>query len=64
MFGRTRISIDSKLIARVLALADRAGYSSAEEFIIHVLEREVAHLEGAASEDELKQRLKGLGYLS
>jgi hypothetical protein len=32
--------------------------------ITHVLEREIAHLEGAASEDELRKRLKGLGYLS
>lgn len=64
MFGRTRISIDRKLMERLRAWAERAGYSSADEFITHVLEREVAHLEGAATEDELKQRLKGLGYLS
>lgn len=64
MFGRTRISIDQRLLARVRAWADRTGYSSAEELIVHVLERELAQLEGAATEDELRQRLKGLGYLS
>ena len=64
MFGRKRISIDDRLLARVRTWADRTGYSSAEELITHVLEREIAHLEGAASEDELRQRLKGLGYLS
>jgi len=64
MFGRTRVSIDDRLLVRVRAWAERTGYSSAEELIAHVLEREIAHLEGAASEDELRQRLKGLGYLS
>jgi hypothetical protein len=64
MFGRKRISIDERLLGRVRTWAERAGYSSAEEMITHVLEREIAHLEGAASEDELRKRLKGLGYLS
>jgi metal-responsive CopG/Arc/MetJ family transcriptional regulator len=64
MFGRTRIAIDDRLLARLRKWAERSGYSSAEELIAHVLEREVAHLEGAATEDELRARLKGLGYLS
>lgn len=64
MFGRTRISIDHRLLARARAWAGRSGYSSAEELIEHLLERELSHLEGAASEDELRRRLKGLGYLS
>ena len=64
MFGRTRISIDDRLLVKVRAWAERSGYSSAEELITHVLEREIAHLDGAASEDELRLRLKGLGYLS
>jgi hypothetical protein len=41
-----------------------AGYSSAEEFIVHVLEKEIAKFEGADSEEEIKKRLKGLGYIS
>jgi hypothetical protein len=64
MFGRTRIAIDDRLLARLSRWAERSGYSSAEELITHVLEREVANLDGAATEDELRARLKGLGYLS
>jgi hypothetical protein len=64
MFGRSRITIDKTLLAKVKRYADLSGYSSAEEFITHVLERQIAHLEGAASEEEIKKRLKGLGYLS
>jgi metal-responsive CopG/Arc/MetJ family transcriptional regulator len=64
MFGGSSIKIDKELLARVRRLAERAGYSSAEEFIVHVLEKELAKLEDAGSEEELKNRLRGLGYIS
>jgi metal-responsive CopG/Arc/MetJ family transcriptional regulator len=64
MFGRTRITLDKVLLAKVKRYADLAGYSSAEEFVAHVIEKEIVHLEKAASEEEIKRRLKGLGYLS
>ena len=41
-----------------------AGYSSPEEFIVHALEKEISKLEEAENEDEVKKRLKGLGYIS
>ena len=40
------------------------GYSSVEEFVTHALEKELAQLEGADSEEEIKKKLKGLGYIS
>ena len=64
MFGRSRIRLDKSLLARVRRFAELSGYSSAEEFITHVLEKEIAHLEAAATEEEVRKRLKGLGYLS
>ena len=63
IFG-TGIKLDKTLIARVKRISDLAGYSSVEEFITHALEKELAQLESADSEEELKKRLKGLGYLS
>ena len=63
IFG-SAVKLDKGLIARVKRIADLAGYSSVEEFITHALEKELAHLESAGSEEELKKRLKGLGYLS
>ena len=63
MFG-ARIKLDKALIAKVKRYADLAGYSSVEEFITHALEKEIAQLEGAESEQELKNKLKGLGYIS
>ena len=63
MFG-SRIKLDKTLVAKVKRYADLAGYSSVEEFITHALEKEIAQLEGAESEQELKNKLKGLGYIS
>ncbi len=63
IFG-SGVKLDKGLIARVKRISDLAGYSSVEEFITHALEKELAQLESAGSEEELKKRLKGLGYLS
>jgi hypothetical protein len=63
MFG-SRIRLDKALLRKVKRYADLAGYSSIEEFITHALEKEIAQLEEAESEQELKKRLKGLGYIS
>lgn len=63
MFG-SKVKLDKELIARVKKISDVAGYSSPEEFITHALEKELAKLEDAGSEEELKKRLKGLGYIS
>ena len=64
MFTRKHVRLDKTLLAKLERYAVMAGYSSVEEFITHVLEKEIAPLEGAATEDEIKKRLKGLGYLS
>jgi metal-responsive CopG/Arc/MetJ family transcriptional regulator len=63
MFG-SKIKLDKELIARVKKVSDIAGYSTPEEFITHALEKELAKLEDAGSEEEIKKRLKGLGYIS
>jgi hypothetical protein len=63
MFG-SGIKLDKALLARVKRYADLAGYSSVDEFITHVLEKELAKLEGSDSEEDIKKKLKGLGYIS
>ncbi len=63
MFG-SKIKLDKDLLAKIKRLADLAGYSSPEEFITHALEKELAQFEGAESEEEIKKRLRGLGYIS
>lgn len=63
MFGGG-LKLDKALIARAKRYADLAGYSSVEEFVTHVLEKEFAKLEGSDSEQEIRKKLKGLGYIS
>jgi hypothetical protein len=58
------VKLDKGLLAKVKRYADLAGYSSVEEFITHALEKELAQLEQADSEQEIKKKLKGLGYIS
>ncbi len=64
MFGTTKVKLDKDLVAKIQRYADLAGYSSAEEFITHALEKELAKLADAKDEEEIKKRLRGLGYIS
>jgi metal-responsive CopG/Arc/MetJ family transcriptional regulator len=57
------VKFDKALWQRIQSCAADAGYSSPEEFVRDVLERELARLEGAGSKEDLIQKLKGLGYL-
>jgi metal-responsive CopG/Arc/MetJ family transcriptional regulator len=61
--AKTTVKLDKDLIARVKKCSDLAGYSSPEEFIQHVLEKELARIEDSESEEEIVKKLKGLGYL-
>ena len=63
MFG-SRVKLDKDLLKKIKMYAKLAGYSSPQEFITHALEKEIAQLEEADSEDEIKKKLQGLGYIS
>jgi len=58
-----KIKLDKDLLDRVRKFAVLSGYSSVEELITHLLEKEIAKTEGADSEEEIKKKLKGLGYI-
>ena len=63
-----RVKIEDGLYARVRKCAELAGYSSADEFIQHVLEKEITRILGSDSgggdtPEEVKKRLQGLGYI-
>jgi hypothetical protein len=63
MFG-SRVKLNKALLVKAKRYSDLAGYSSVEEFIIHAIEKEIARFEGSESEQELRNKLKGLGYIS
>jgi metal-responsive CopG/Arc/MetJ family transcriptional regulator len=62
MFG-PKVKLDRDLYERLTRCAEAAGYSSTDEFIRHTLERACSAIEEADSEEEVKKRLQGLGYL-
>ena len=59
-----KVKVDKDLFDKIKKLAEMSGYSSPDEFVGHCLEKEVAKFEEADSEEEIKKKLKGLGYLS
>ena len=59
----TSIKLNKELMEKVKKCADAAGYSSTQEFVEHVLERELAKVESSASDEEIAKKLQGLGYL-
>ncbi len=62
--GKAKVKLDKDLLEKVKKYAEISGYSSAEEFISHCLEKEISQLDGTDSEEEVKKKLKGLGYIS
>ncbi|HVX66072.1 MAG TPA: hypothetical protein VHA11_05710 [Bryobacteraceae bacterium] len=48
---------------RVKRVSEAAGYSSPQEFVEHIVEKELAKLDEADSNEKLLEKLKGLGYI-
>ena len=64
MFGSdTKVKVAKPLYERLATIASSGGYSSTEEFITHILEREAAKFDDAADAEEVKKQLRGLGYI-
>jgi hypothetical protein len=57
------IKINKTIWTKVKKVAEAGGYSSPEEFVEHVLEKELAKLDTTASDEEIAKKLQGLGYL-
>jgi len=57
------VKFDKETWRRIRLCAAAAKYSSPEEFVRDVVEREVLRIEAAEMSDEMRDQLKGLGYL-
>lgn len=64
MFGGNKVKLDKDLMERLKRASELAGYSSVDEFVVHVLERELDKLGDGGSDEEIKKKLEGLGYIS
>ena len=58
-----KIKIDSNLFDRAKKAAEVAGYSSMEEFITYIIEKELAKHETAEADEKVADQLRGLGYI-
>ena len=67
VFSSTRkIKIQNDLYDRLTAVAQKSGYSSTEELIVHVLEREAkgsGNDQKPTDQEEAERQLRGLGYI-
>jgi len=57
------VKLSKGLWSRVKECAKAGGYSSPDEFVEHVLEKELASFEQAESDEEIARKMKGLGYI-
>lgn len=57
------ITLKPNVWTKVKKCAEAGGYSTPQEFVEHVIEKEIARLDDADSEQEIARKLKGLGYL-
>jgi hypothetical protein len=67
MFGfgkNVSVKIDRDLHTRLTKVADVAGYATVEEFVQHILEKEMLHFEDTKNDADIRAKLKGLGYIS
>ena len=65
MFGGPKLKINKELLERCKKCAEVAGYSSVEEFVEHIVEKELKVIEGAGTTDAaITESLRGLGYIS
>ncbi len=65
MFG-PKIKVDKDMYQRLEKVAEVAGYSSVDEFVFHVLEREMNQIDPGGDQDPeaMREKLRGLGYIS
>ncbi len=58
-----KIKIENDLYDRVKKMAEVAGYAGPDEFVIHMIEKELAVLENPEDDEDVTERLRGLGYI-
>jgi metal-responsive CopG/Arc/MetJ family transcriptional regulator len=58
-----KIKIDSALFTRAKNVVEAAGYSSLDEFVTHIIEKEVTKYEQTNADEKTAEQLRGLGYI-
>jgi hypothetical protein len=58
-----KVKIEPGLYDRAKQAAAAAGYSGVEEFIANCIEKEIQRLKIEDDDDQVSERLRGLGYI-
>lgn len=58
-----KINLDAGLYDRAKSASEKLGYSSADEFVAHAVERELERLKVEDAESQVADQLRGLGYI-
>jgi hypothetical protein len=58
-----KINLESGIFERARSAAEKAGYSSVDEFVVHAIEREIERLKVEDAETQVADQLRGLGYI-
>lgn len=63
--AKIKLKIDDGMKERLVKVSDAGGYASPEEFLLHILSRELDKLDPGSgeSEESIRKKLEGLGYL-
>lgn len=66
MAKKLKIRMEPEMLERIRRVARAGGYASEQEFVMHVLERELEQLDpgDGESEEEIRRKMEGLGYIS
>jgi len=63
MFNKNKIKLDPQLHDTAARRAADLGYSTLDDFVAHLLERELKAAAEQATKEKVLQKMKGLGYL-
>jgi hypothetical protein len=59
----SKIEISSNLWVRLVAVAQERGFSSPQQFVTQLIERELSKEQNSSSDAEITQKMEELGYL-
>jgi hypothetical protein len=62
---KMKLKMDDAILERIRRVAGAGGYSTPEEFVMHVIQRELDSLapDQGESEEEIRKKMEGLGYI-
>ena len=61
--SKKSVRLDKELFHRLQERADKEGYSSVDEYIVHILEKASAQRDEQLDREQVDRQLRGLGYL-